>query len=448
MSTPNILIIYCDDLGYGDLGCFGSAEVKTPNIDSLAEDGIRFTDWYSNAPVCTPSRASLLTGAYPAKTGLKGILGGKRGAGKGLSLEIPTLAERLKECDYKTALFGKWHLGNHKDYHPNARGFDEFFGFLSGVVDYYSHIFYIGESIGVFPYHDLWHNDKEVWENGRYLTELITEKTVDFIEQQDNQPFFTYVAYNAPHFPMHAPQKYLDRYPDLPKEKAIMAAMISAMDDGVGEIVNALKRKGKYDNTLIVFSSDHGPSTETRNWLDGTDDLYYGGNKANFKGYKGSLFDGGIRVPTIMCYPDKLPKGKVNKDSVMTMDIVPTVLEFVTQDQFTDNNVDGESLVPMLTNHESNPHKQLFWEYNGQLAVREGKWKLVLNGKLDFSGEISNPIHLSDVENDPEEKVNLAGQFPELTQRLKKDLLSWNESINNTLSKENMTEKFFDPSTQ
>jgi arylsulfatase A-like enzyme len=248
---PNLIVIYCDDLGYGDLSCFGSKEIRTPHLDALAKTGVRFTDWYSNCPVCSPSRASLLTGRYPQRTGVTHILGGKRGT-PGLPGDQVTLAKALKPLGYRTALFGKWHLGVSKESSPNAHGFDEFYGFLAGCVDYYSHIFYWGMSGKQGdPVHDLWQDDKEVWENGRYLTEVITEKSVEFIGRKSDSPFFLYVPFNAPHYPMHAPKKYLDRYPDLPPDKRIMAAMISAVDDGVGEIVRELKRTGQYENTAI-----------------------------------------------------------------------------------------------------------------------------------------------------------------------------------------------------
>ncbi|HET6454170.1 MAG TPA: sulfatase-like hydrolase/transferase, partial [Armatimonadota bacterium] len=178
-SKPNFVIIYTDDHGYGDLGCFGSKDVLTPNLDALAKNGVRFTNWYSNSPVCSPSRASLLTGKYPQRAGIPRILGGKRGT-PGLKDQI-TLAQALKPLGYRTGIFGKWHLGVGREHGPNAHGFDEFFGFMAGCVDYYSHIFYWGQGGGVNPVHDLWHNEQEVWSNGRYLTELITEKAVEFV---------------------------------------------------------------------------------------------------------------------------------------------------------------------------------------------------------------------------------------------------------------------------
>ncbi|WP_256992375.1 sulfatase-like hydrolase/transferase [Paenibacillus sp. XY044] len=425
MTKPNVIVIYCDDLGYGDLGCYGSDAIRTPHLDALAQDGARFTNWYSNSPVCSPSRAALLTGKYPAKTGVSHILGGKRGTG-GLRDDAKTLAQRLKEHDYRTALFGKWHLGSAEETKPNAKGFDEYFGFQAGCVDYYSHIFYWGMP-SVNPVHDLWSNGEEVWRDGEYLTHLITDKSVDFIEasRAADKPFFLYAAYNAPHYPMHAPEKYMNRYSHLPRDRQLMAAMISAVDDGVGNIVAALKRVGAYEDTIIFFSSDNGPSSESRNYLDGTEDVYYGGSAGIFRGHKGSLFEGGIREPAILVYPSKIAAEQTKDDVGMMADIVPTVMDLAGLPVPAAEEIDGSSIVPMLTQKAGTPHQQICWEYGSQLAIREGKWKLVLGGKLDFDRTQPDDVHLSDLEADPGERVNLKDEFPEIAQRLENDVRQW-----------------------
>lgn len=435
MNKPNFIVIYCDDLGYGDLGCYGSDSVKTPYLDELAQEGVRFTNWYSNSPVCSPSRAALLTGRYPARAGVSDILGGKRES-HGLPASEMTLAKALKESGYRTALFGKWHLGLSKETSPNAHGFDEFFGFKAGCVDYYSHIFYWGQAKGVNPTHDLWEDEIEVWQNGRYMTELITERSVDFIARQGEQkdPFMMLVTYNAPHFPMHAPMEYMDRFAHLTWDRQVMAAMIAAVDDGVGEIVEALKSVGCYENTVIFFSSDNGPSSESRNWLDGKEDVYYGGSAGIFRGHKASLFEGGIREPAILSWPVSIPKGHVNHEVAAMMDIVPTFLDFTGDNSESGPldgvHIDGSSLRAMLIDGESTPHHQLFWEYRGQLAVREGDWKLVLNGKLDFHQGGVDTVHLSDLSNDPGEHVNLANEYPDIVNRLSRDVRAWYEEVN------------------
>jgi arylsulfatase A-like enzyme len=425
MKKPNFIVIYCDDLGYGDLGCYGSDTVATPHLDRLAAGGIRFTNWYSNSPVCSPSRASLLTGRYPARTGIEGILGGKRGT-SGLPGDEMTIAKALKGAGYSTAMFGKWHLGTASDNTPNAHGFDEFFGFLAGCVDYYSHIFYWGMEKGVNPVHDLWHNDKEVWSDGSYLTELLTSKTIEYIEQQHDEPFFLYLSYNAPHYPMHAPEMYMKRFEHLPWDRQVMAAMIAAVDDGVGSIVDALKRQGLDDNTLIFFSSDNGPSSETRNWLDGTEDYYYGGSKGVFRGYKSSLFDGGIREPAILYGPSIVQRSEVAADHpYMMADIFPTFLALAGAELPEGQIIDGRDLSGMLHGQESGPSRLLFWEYKGQLAVRDGKWKLVLNGRIDNARAVEDTVHLSDLSQDRGERTNLAEQYPDITSRLTDEVVEW-----------------------
>ena len=424
MARPNIIVIYADDLGYGDLGCYGSAAGGTPHLDALAAGGVRFTNWYSNSPVCSPSRAALLTGRYPTRAGVTSILGGRRGT-PGLPLDEVTLATRLRARGYRTALCGKWHLGTDPAHSPNARGFDEFFGFLAGCVDYYSHIFDWGQAGGVNPVHDLWRDGAEVWQNGRYLTELLTEEAVGFIERQGADPFFLYVPYNAPHYPMHAPPAYLDRFPDLPPDRRIMAAMIAALDDGVGAIVEALRRTGRHDETIIFFSSDNGPSTEARNWLDGTEDLYYGGSAGHFRGHKASLFDGGVREPAILSYPAALPGGQVRDEVCAMFDLVPTILAILGDDNAAGPALDGRDLLPLLTAGEAGPPRQIFWEYEGQLAVRAGRWKLVLDGKLDFTRVAADPVHLADLDADPGERTNLAARHPDLVARLTREAQVW-----------------------
>lgn len=429
MRKPNFIIIYCDDLGYGDLGCYGSEHVKTPNLDKLASEGARFTNWYSNSPVCSPSRASLLTGRYPVKTGVNQILGGKRGTA-GLSETETTLAAKLKSLGYTTALFGKWHLGVADANSPNAHGFDDFFGFRAGCVDYYSHIFYWGQSGGVNPVHDLWENEEEVWQNGEYLTDLITEKAVNFVRNQSESepPFFMYVPYNAPHYPMHAPDEYMDRFSHLPWDRQVMAAMIAAVDDGVGEIINALKEVGQYEDTVIFFSSDNGPSSESRNWLDGTEDYYYGGSAGVFKGHKGSLFEGGVREPAILSYPQLIPGGQVRDEVGAMMDIYPTFVSLAGDAPYSDD-VDGENFIDVVTNDAESPHDQLFWVNEKQLAVRQGKWKLVLNGKLDFDTASEDTVHLSNLEQDAGERNNLAHHYPAFVDQLKTDVLNWRNGL-------------------
>lgn len=430
MKKPNVILIMTDDQGYGDLSCMGSPDFVTPHIDRLAAGGARCASYYAGSPVCSPSRASLLTGRYPGNAGVRAILAGHRKA-SGLTAEAPTLAAALKELGYRTGIVGKWHLGTTAASGPTANGFDYFYGFMAGCVDYYSHIFYWGMADGrTDPVHDLWENGTEINADGRYFTELVTEKATDFIRSRagGDEPFFLYAAYNAPHYPLHAPKKYLDRFPRLTGPRRTMAAMIAAVDDGVGEICAELERNGLTDNTFILFQSDNGPSRESRNWLDGTETPYYGGSSGPFKGHKFSLFEGGIRVPGIVNYPPAIPAGAVIDEPVAAMDIFPTVLKLAGGDPGR-YELDGKDILGTLGRGEPSPHGMLFWEMDGQTAVRAGRHKLVLNGQLVEGEPPQDPVFLSDLSGDPGETENLAARMPELAARLREAAESWREGI-------------------
>ena len=434
MKKPNVIIILTDDQGYGDLGCMGASDLKTPNLDGLAAKGVRFTSMYAASPVCSPSRAGLLTGRYPGNAGVRAILAGHRKA-SGLTPAVPTLATALKKEGYATGICGKWHLGLKPECRPNANGFDEFSGFLAGCLDYYSHIFYYGMSDGGFnPTHDLWENETEVWANGEYLTERITEKSVDFIQRHRSEPFFLYVSYNAPHYPMHAPQKYLDRFPSLPWDRRIMAAMLSAVDDGVGEIIQTLEKLGLADDTILYFQSDNGPSRESRNWLDGTEDPYYGGTAGIFSGHKFSLFEGGVRVPALLSWGDKISP-RVLDDPFIATDIFPTILDACGGDM-NKYELDGMSILKKLLNDEVASHDCLFWEMEDQTAVRRGNYKLVLNGRLEEGESPRAPVFLADLNVDPGEKNNLADAMPELCRELTSLAMNWRAGIEETWDRE------------
>ncbi len=431
MKKPNVIIIMTDDQGYGDLSCMGSSDFKTPYIDEMANDGIRFTSMYAASSVCSPSRAALLTGKYPGNAGVRAILAGHRRA-SGLTSQVPTIATALKKLGYSTGICGKWHLGLKEECRPNSNGFDEFSGFLAGCLDYYSHIFYYGMADGnTNPTHDLWENEKEVYSNGEYLTERITRKSVEFIRKHHNEPFMLYVAYNAPHYPMHAPEKYLKRFEHLPWDRQIMAAMISAVDDGVGEIRKELEKHGVADDTIIYFQSDNGPSRESRNWLDGTEDPYYGGTAGIFTGHKFSLFEGGIRIPAVISWPKHFESGKVVDSAHISTDIFPTILE-ACGGNINEYELDGKSILKELSGGEKQTHEYLFWELEEQTAVRYGKYKLVINGRLVESEEKRADLFLSDLENDPGEQNNLAESMQELCNMLKEAALNWRGGIERT----------------
>lgn len=427
---PNFIVFLTDDQGYGDLSCMGATDFRTPNLDRLAGSGARFTDWYSNSPVCSPSRASLLTGRYPGNAGVRSILAGHRTA-SGLPTSVPTLATALRKLGFRTGLSGKWHLGAAEGFRPGDHGFDDWFGFLAGCVDYYSHIFYWGMGGGKSdPVHDLWENGREVFRNGAYLTEQIAERAVGFVREcsRAEQPFFLYVPFNAPHYPMHAPRKYVDRFPHLPPDRRIMAAMISAVDDGVGAIMDEVERQGRTAETCVFFMSDNGPSRETRNWLDGRRDPYYGGLPGSFKGHKFSLYEGGVRSPALMSWPARIPAGRVVREPGAAMDLFPTLLRAAGGNP-GEYELDGRDVLPMVAEGAPSPHPELFWEMGQQTAVRRGRWKLVLNGQLVEGASPEDDVHLSDLEADPGERVNLRYREPELAAELTRAAEEWRAGI-------------------
>lgn len=429
-KKPNFIVIMTDDQGYGDLSCMGNTDFVTPNIDSLAKSGVRFTDWYAGSPVCSPSRACLMTGRYPGNAGVRAILAGHRKA-SGLTPKVPTLASALKKEGYQTNLVGKWHLGLAEECRPNRNGYDYFYGFMAGCIDYYSHIFYWGMADGhTNPTHDLWENEREIYDNGEYFTDLVTRKAVERIRVcgQKEEPFFLFVGYNAPHYPMHAPRKYMDRFAHLPWDRQVMAAMISAVDDGVGDIVDELKRQEIYENTCIFYQSDNGPSRESRNWMDGREDPYYGGLPGGLKGHKYSLFEGGIRVPGIFSYPGKVPGNQVIHEPCGAMDIFPTLLKEAGGNP-GDYELDGRDIMEVMTQGASSPHREIFWEMEEQTAVRRGDYKLVLNGVLEEGEGIQDSVFLSDLSKDPSESRNLAEELPELTRELTEQALAWRNQL-------------------
>ncbi len=438
-QRPNIIVFMTDDQGYGDLSCMGATDFRTPNLDNLAANGVRFTDWYSNSPVCSPSRAALLTGRYPGNAGVRAILQGHRTA-SGLPNSTPTISSLLKDRGYQTSMVGKWHLGLTDECRPHSHGFDYWFGFLAGCIDFYSHIYYWGANRpgpGINPTHDLWENNEEVWHDSEYFTELIAEKAIERLramvaeKRASGKPFLLYAPFNAPHYPMHAPAKYTERFADLPWDRRIMAAMISAIDDAIGAIMNEITRLGEAEDTLTFFVSDNGPSRETRNWLDGTLDPYYGGTSGGLKGHKFSLFDGGIRMPAIAHYPARIPAGQVVSTPCASMDIVPTALHAADGTTPTDDTgeFDGTSILDLLSDGTDLSERDLYWELDGQTAIRRGNYKLVIDGVLVEEDEPQTHIHLSDLSTDTSESTNLAHQLPDLASELETAALTWRANI-------------------
>lgn len=400
-GKPNIILILADDLGYADIGAHGSKDIPTPNIDSLATNGVRFSDAYVSCPVCSPTRAGLMTGRYQQRFGHWFNPGPPRDESEqtGLPLDEITMANFLKDAGYVTGLVGKWHLGHSPDRHPMKRGFDEFFGFLGGSHDYFKaqDTKINGIRRGTEPV-----DEKE------YLTEAFARESVDFIERHKANPFFLYLAFNAVHTPMQAPQKYLERFPQITDPKRRMhAAMASAMDDGIGRILSTLKQNGIFDNTLVIFLSDNGGPTEVN-----------GSDNTPLSGGKGTVMEGGIRVPLLMQWPAKFPAGKVFDKPVISLDILPTAVSAAGGKIPEGISLDGKNLDPyILGKEEGEPHEALFWAHRDeQKVIRSGKWKLVV---------YNDSSRLYDLEKDIAEKTDVAGEDPERVQQLRKALDAW-----------------------
>jgi arylsulfatase A-like enzyme len=425
-TRPNFIIIVSDDHGFQDLGCQGAKDVKTPNFDALAASGAHFQNWYAGAPVCAPSRASLLTGRYPIRCGVPS---------NGLPLKPSelTIAQLLKSAGYKTGALGKWHLGSTEDTVPNAHGFDYYFGFLSGCTDFFSHRYYWGEPKTV-NYHDLWRNRTEVFEDGQYLTESLTREAKKFLHDNQHEPFFLYLAYNAVHYPMHAPEKYKARFPGMEMERQTYVAMLAAMDDGIGEVLGTLKQLGLRDNTFIHYQADNGATREARAGLNGQPGR--AGSNGILRGNKFSLFDGGMHVPAIMSWPKVIPAGQKIAEIGITMDVVPTFCKAAGISLPADRTYDGHDILPVAAEKAKSPHDAIYWSNQGQLATRQGPWKLVENGK-PFDGtpngnkslEGEDALFLSDLSKDPGETTNLRRQHPDVVDRLSTSTHQWFEDV-------------------
>jgi arylsulfatase A-like enzyme len=428
---PNFLIIYTDDQGIGDVGCYGAKDVKTPHMDRLAARGVRFTDWYSNSPVCSPSRAALLTGKYPQRVGIPVVLNSSATFDTpGLRAGEVTLARELQKLSYRTAAIGKWHLGSVPHSRPRAQGFDDFFGFYSGWIDGFSHRYYVQTNPRVQQiYHDLWHNDTEVWEDPNYHTEVFARRAVEFLgSQTPGNPFFLYVAFGAPHYPMIAPRKYLERFPaTMDRDRRMHAASVAAVDDGIGAILDALRARGLDRDTVIFFQSDNGATEETR--ADHRGRPYRGGSNAPFRGFKAGLFEGGIRMPASLSWPGRIPAGKTGSEVGLAMDIFPTFLRWADPQARVPDDLDGRDAGAMVASGAPSPHDDVFWSYQNQTAIRRGAWKLIVNPPSVPGDEVKDPVWLSNLKDDPYEKRNWLSEQTQVAQELRRRLDAWKATL-------------------
>ncbi len=407
IETPNIILIMADDLGYGDLSCYGSRKINTPNIDALAKGGMKFTDYHSNGAVCSPTRAALLTGRYQQRAGIEGVIYAKGSTRQtGLALKETTFAEVLKTRGYATGIFGKWHLGYNVEFNPARQGFDEFRGYVSGNVDYHSHIDGAG-------FDDWWKNLEKVPEEG-YCTDLITKHGIDFIERHKDEPFCLYLPHESVHSPYQGRNDPPERLPDgkqgrKAKGKEIVRAykeMVEVMDEGIGKIVETVKRLGLEHKTFIFFCSDNGA---TKN-----------GSNGALSGHKGSLWEGGHRVPAIAYWPGRIKPGTVTSQTVLGMDMFPTMVSIAGAKLPAKLNLDGVDLLGMLTKDDKLPERTLFWRYSKQKAVRQGPWKLLVQ---------DDNVKLYNLDEDLGEKKNLTETKPEMVKTLQVELAAWEKEV-------------------
>jgi len=424
-KTPNIIIIFTDDQGYGDLGCYGAQGFETPNIDSMAKDGMLFTDFYVSQAVCSASRASLMTGSYAERVGIQGAL--SPWAVNGLDPETETVAKLLKRHGYTNAIFGKWHLGHRIEYLPLQNGFDEYSGLICSndmwPVDYDGNPLN-EDKRSYYPPMSFWKGNKptsniETLNDQAQITRQITELSVDFIERNKNNPFFLYVPHPMPHQPIAASDEFLGK-----SELGLYGDVIMEIDWSVGQIIDALKKNGIDDNTLIIYASDNGPWLNYGKW---------GGSAGPLREGKGTMWEGGARVPCIMRWPDKITPGQSITKIASTIDIYPTIAEIVG-DEINGYANDGVSLMPILNGDKnSNPRNELYYYYGEKLiAVRKGKWKLVFPhvyrsyegveaGKDLHPGPYnkgSSGLELYDLINDIGERKDVAALYPHIVREL------------------------------
>jgi arylsulfatase A len=423
-KKPNVLLIYTDDQGSMDLNIYGAKDLYTPNIDALAKRSVRFTQFYAAAPVCSPSRASLMTGRYPQRAGLAT----NASSDKGGKVEMPgsqvTMAEMFKSAGYATCHIGKWHMGYSPATMPNQQGFDYSFGHMGGCIDNYSHYFYWQGP----NRHDLWRNGVEVWEDGKFFPDLMVNELSRFLDKNKTKPFYLYWALNIPHYPLQGQEKWRNYYKDLASPRREYAALVSTMDEKIGMVLQKLKKLGLEENTIVIFQSDHGHSEEERTFGGG-------GYSGPYRGSKFSLLEGGIRVPAMISWPGNLPKDQVRDQLAVNVDWFPTLAE-LCKVSLPDRKIDGQSLVKVINSSKaSSPHDTFIWQSGGgenpQWAVRQGDWKLLNNPIGDKSPATGNEkkLYLFNIKNDVEERLNETKQHPEIVSLLTQKYKEWIEEV-------------------
>jgi len=419
-AKPNVVILFTDDQGYGDVNCYNKGAVQTPNIDKLAQEGTLFTNFYVASAVCTPSRAGLLTGCYPQRVGMQHVVDDL--SDHGLSSEEMTISSILKQNGYVNGLFGKWHLGHHPEFMPLQHGFNEFWG-----VPYSFDMWPIHpDPEHPYPALPLYDNEKiiEYNPNVNTITKRITEHAVDFVEKHQGEPFFLYVPYTQPHVPLGASDEFRGK-----SGQGLYGDAIMELDWSVGEIVKKIDELGLNENTLIIFSSDNGP------WITYGD---HAGSSGNLREAKGTTFGGGQKVPFVVRMPGAIPAGAYNDEMITALDILPTIMNVTKSSMVRMNSIDGVDVWSVMKGEKiENPRKDFFFVLGEEIqAVRSGKWKLHIphkyrvvekrgtGGMPGIQNEEDYTLELSlyDIEKDPSESVNLANQHPKLVNELQKKI--------------------------
>lgn len=427
-KKPNIIVIFTDDQGYGDLGCFGGDQVYTPNIDKMAEEGARLTSFYVAAPLCTPSRAALMTGCYPRRVSmeppsslaveLSNIPSGKRfpvclaADGNGLNPDEITIAEIAQSVGYRTGMFGKWHLGDQPEFLPTRQGFEEFFGLP------YSHDItpkHPRQEYFQFPPLPLLEGEEviELDPNPNYLTRRVTQRAVQFIKNHKDENFFLYVAHPFPHGPLAASPEIKKKYAEVlakgnKASSDIYATAIYEIDWSVGEILSTLKEQGIDENTIVLFTSDNGPAGRK-------------GSAKPLSGHKGQTLEGGMRMPTVIRWPNKIKAGSDNDQLLTTMDLLPTFAKLIGAKVPSDRIIDGKDIMPVLLEGAESPHEYFFYSHWGTLeAVRWKDWKLrIIKGKET----------LYNLKADIGEQTNLKDEHPEIVVKLKEAMKKFEAEV-------------------
>jgi len=413
-ERPNIVLLFADDAGYADFGFQGSKIMKTPHLDALARRSVRCKQAYVSDPTCGPSRAGLMTGMYQQRFGYEennvpGFMS-KNSAADGIEMGLPldqkTMGQYLQSRGYKTAFYGKWHLGGADRFHPTKRGFDEFYGFRGGARDYFPYSSTprevqnkLEEGFGHFQEHD------------GYLTDVLAEKAVQFIEENKDQPFFIFLSFNAVHTPMDAKKEDLQQFPNLKGNRQKVAAMTLALDRASGLVLDQLAALGLDKNTLVVFTNDNGGPTDKN-----------ASSNYPLSGTKSNHLEGGIRVPFLMSWPGVLKENTAYSHPVSTMDLLPTFFEAAGGDADSLLQLDGVNLLPFVKgDQKARPHQRLFWKKDARAVVRDGDWKLIRYP--------DRPAELYNIEDDERELNNLAAVYPEKVRKLYKLIFQWESTL-------------------